>query len=289
MTCITNFAVHERNGSGSIISSGRITAYSTTAWNFGGDLFYDEVGVTSSADLRSFWSVSARGSVLPAVLDDRLARGGPLAKIPARWRASGSVSTDFRRRLVGRIGASLEAKPEGGSDRAFTPSLTIRASPALQLSIAPTLDFLHDEAQYVRTDSSRSLFATLRQQTLTVSGRMDWTLTPALSVQVFVQPFVSTGRYGDERELLVPRTFPVRTLSGGDVSSQSTFLSRALRANAVLRWEYRSGSDFYLVWQQTRDGYSTAEESSLERGFDRVLQVSGRNVLYLKVSYRLGR
>ena len=76
----------------------------------------------------------------------------------------------------------------------------------------------------------------------------------------------------------------------GDAANETSFLSRALRANAVLRWEYRGGSTLYVVWQQTRDGTAALPDGSPPvRGFDRLLAVPARNVLYLKASYRLGR
>lgn len=33
------------------------------------------------------------------------------------------------------------------------------------------------------------------------------------------------------------------------------FRSRSLRGTAVLRWEYRPGSTFFLVWQQSRSHF----------------------------------
>ncbi|MBK5189440.1 MAG: hypothetical protein JJD97_14445 [Gemmatimonadaceae bacterium] len=72
--------------------------------------------------------------------------------------------------------------------------------PYPSLRAHPTVDVLHDGAQYVRTvpDSSNVraggsdyVFADLRQKTLSVSARADWSLSNTLSVQLFVQPFVS--------------------------------------------------------------------------------------------------
>ena len=74
----------------------------------------------------------------------------------------------------------------------------------------------------------------------------------------------------------------------GDRSNESSFISRALRVNAVLRWEYRGGSVLYLVWQQSRDGDSLLDDGTSE-GLHRVLDEPSRNVLYLKASYRIGR
>jgi hypothetical protein len=196
----------------------------------------------------------------------------------------------------------------------------------LQLSFAPTLDVLHDGAQYVRTVADASnvraggrdyVFADLRQRTLSASARADWSVTNALSVQLFVQPFVSTARFSGYKALRAPRTFDfdvfgkdrgtVESLpdghvridpdgSGaeqsfvlGDGPNETSFVSRAIRVNGVIRWEYRSGSAIYLVWQQTRDGNAALDDASLLRDASRVFGVPAKNVIYLKASYRFGR
>ncbi|MEO8578548.1 MAG: hypothetical protein ABI556_17690, partial [Gemmatimonadales bacterium] len=71
-------------------------------------------------------------------------------------------------------------------------------------------------------------------------------------------------------------------------SNQRSFVSRALRVNAVLRWEYRGGSSVYVVWQQSRDGEGLLSDD-YQDGINRVLDVPAKNVLFVKASYRLGR
>jgi hypothetical protein len=75
----------------------------------------------------------------------------------------------------------------------------------------------------------------------------------------------------------------------GDNANETSFVSRAIRVNGVIRWEYRSGSAIYLVWQQTRDGSAALDEASLLRDASRVFTVPAKNVIYLKASYRFGR
>jgi hypothetical protein len=99
-------------------------------------------------------------------------------------------------------------------------------------------------------------------------------VTPTLSLQLYVQPFVGTGDYRRFKELLAPRAADYLTYgqAPGSVLRDSTdaqghlvghtvdpdgagprpsswignpdFSSRSLRGNAVLRWEYRPGSTF---------------------------------------------
>src|SRR5260370_38088567 len=48
-------------------------------------------------------------------------------------------------------------------------------------------------------------FAHLEQRTLSLTGRLDYTLTTTLTLQVYPQPFVSKGVYANVRELAAPR------------------------------------------------------------------------------------
>ena len=166
------------------------------------------------------------------------------------------------------------------------------------------------------TFSNRYVFATLRQTTMSLNLRGDWTLSPTLSLQLFSQPFTASARFDNYKELRSPGGFdfnvygrhagtteelgdgrlridpdgngPAASFVVGDRPNESSFVTRALRVNAVLRWEYRGGSTIYLVWQQTRDGESLLDDSGRD-GLHRVLDEPSRNVIHLKASYRIGR
>jgi len=53
-----------------------------------------------------------------------------------------------------------------------------------------------------------------------------------------------------------------------------------------LRWEYRPGSLFYVVWTQNRADYSHPGDLSLWRDLGDVLTAPGDNIFLLKFSYR---
>jgi hypothetical protein len=248
-----------------------------------------------------------------------------LTAVARQLGATAGISSDRRKAVIGNLSASVETKPGDASQQQVFAGVTVRPSPSLQFSLSPTLDVVRDHGQYIRTlaDTAakatfghRYVFATLRQRTSSVDIRGDWTLTPALSFQLFAQPFVSTARFDGYKELRAPRTFlfdvygrdrgTVSRLSNGTVvidpdgpgqataftlseSGERSFVSRALRVNAVLRWEYRGGSSLYVVWQQSRDRSATLGFDGYDSGLGRVFDVPAKNVLLVKASYRLGR
>ncbi|MFL5638571.1 MAG: hypothetical protein ACJ78M_04295, partial [Gemmatimonadaceae bacterium] len=212
-----------------------------------------------------------------------------------------------------------------GSETIVSSTLTMVPRPSLHLSVGPSIDLLRREAQYVRTVAdplaaetfaNRYVFATMRQRTLSVDIRGDWTFTPTLSLQLFSQPFVSSARFDTYKQLRKPGLFefdvfgrdlgtvsyandgrvlidpdadgPAQAFGLDPDANEASFLSRALRVNAVLRWEYRGGSTLYLVWQQTRDESSPQLTSGLPL-LGGLLDIRPRDVILVKATYRIGR
>jgi len=163
------------------------------------------------------------------------------------------------------------------------------------------------------------VFADLRQTTLSASTRVAWTLSPALSFQLYAQPFAAVGHYSNFKELTKPRTrdYLVYGRTGAstiaattDASGEKTgytvdpdgpgaassfsisnpdFRIHSLRGNAVVRWEYRPGSALFFVWQQQRSGFQPYD-GTFRTGRD-VRDIFGQpsNVFLVKATYWFAR
>jgi hypothetical protein len=64
------------------------------------------------------------------------------------------------------------------------------------------------------------------------------------------------------------------------------FSVREWRSNAVLRWEYRPGSTFYVVWGQTRDD-DVLQDFAAGADLRRLFGAAPANVLLVKLNYWL--
>ena len=69
----------------------------------------------------------------------------------------------------------------------------------------------------VDTYGRRYVFATLDQHVVSLDTRLDWTLTPRLSIQLYLQPLVVSGNYDEFKEFARP----------GNSSSRSTAATEA--------------------------------------------------------------
>ncbi len=299
------------------------SAFSANAWNFGGTGISRTLGGSAFGTFNDFWSVNGGLNRTLSAYDDRLLRGGPLAWAAPGWYAYGSVTSDSRKPVVVGLNGSFQRDAAGGQDRSLGVSFDMRPTSALHITVTPTLDRLQNTAQYVQavtdpaaaaTYGTRYVFADLRQTTLSMEGRIDWTLSTRLSLQSYVQPFVAAGSYSDFKEFLTPgtRSFGVYGRGRGTIAHDPAagsytvdpdgsgpapaftfgdpdFNVRSLRGNAVLRWEYRPGSAIYLVWQQLRSGYAPLGDFDTRRDVGAIFRNAPTNVLLLKATYWLGR
>jgi hypothetical protein len=62
-----------------------------------------------------------------------------------------------------------------------------------------------------------------------------------------------------------------------------------LRANAVLRWEFRLGSTIYLVWTQRRQDQAHPGDFSVGRDTRDLFRAPSDDVFMIKVAWWLGR
>jgi hypothetical protein len=291
------------------------------SWNFGGERLGTSVSFRSSLTFLNYWSTHLNYRRDLEALDDRLTRGGPLATKPAGHQASLTVSTDFTKAYSGMFSIRREWDEAGGHQSSVSGRLSLRPNSTVDLSLGPRLSLNRAAAQYVEgitdlaathTFGARYVFADLEQTTLSMETRLNATFTPDLTLELFAQPFMASGNYGTLKELTAPRTFDftrygidagtVQVDEDGDVrvdpdgigpAPAFTIYNRdfnrvSLRGTAVLRWEWRAGSQLFLVWQQNRSGYHRDGDFDLRRDSDALFRGRASNVFMVKATYWLG-
>ena len=294
-----------------------VNTFGGVGWNFGGDRVATFVGGNANAQLRNFWSVNANGNAGPRTADDRGTRGGPLMTDPAAFQINANVGTDDRKAVSGYAYTSLGGDELGGGSVDLGGGVEFQPSSAVSVEVGPGVSVSHTERQYVgafeapgldATFGRRYVFGVLDQTTLSADVRVNWTFTPRLSLQTFVRPFVSRGRFDGFRQLTeagqldLPRYgdgfgsveavdggYRVTGADGGAAEfSDPDFTVRALQGNAVLRWEYRPGSALFLVWQQQRAGSARDGRIDVGRDVRGLFTDVSTNVFLVKLSYWLG-
>jgi hypothetical protein len=290
-------------------------------YNFDGDLTDRQVQGFAQMQTRNYWFLSSFVIYRPQVFEDRLTRGGPVVRRPASTFLSFNLSTDSRKPLVVSLSPDQGCSEEGACSRSISVNFSIRPASNVSFSVGPS--FSHDEsrAQYVTAVGDptaaaffgrRYVFADLTQKTVGMDTRLNITFSPTLTLEVYAQPLLVSGRYANYKEFVAPRVLEKRIYddvveSGPDDARVVTvdpdgaggpaqaftfdkpdFTFRSLRGNAVLRWEYRPGSTLYFVWTQARSSEDRLGDLRLGRDVDAMFGAPAEHVFLIKASYWLG-
>jgi hypothetical protein len=294
--------------------------------NFDGDRTDGQMHVYFNQNFLNYWFANAFYIRHPVSLDDRLTRGGPVVKRTGYNFWSGLLASDNRKPVV--VQSSIDYST-GIGDRThgfdLDETLILKPKSNVKLSLGPGFSASTSSEQYVRTVAdptatkfygSRYVFADLAQKTFSMNTRMDVTFTPSLTLQLYAQPFISSGAYSAFKEFNNPRGLD-KTVYGpggqGSISSSGTgdskvytidpdgsgpaasftvgnpdFNFRSLRGTAVMRWEYRPGSTLFLVWNQIRSDQVAVGDFDFNRDRQALFRAHPDNVFLVKLNYYIG-
>ena len=291
-------------------------------FDFGGDKTGEGYFFFHNEEFMNYWNVNGSFSFNPATLDNRVTRGGPLMKNTNGYGLDMYGSTDSRSPIVYNLGVSMGRTESGGYRVTLDPGVNWKPASGVSLNLSPEINHDVTIAQWVpasenpvtdplaqATFGKRYLFATLDLQEVSASIRLDWTFTPKLTLQLYLQPLISVGRYNQFKELKQPGTYtfnrygengstisyvdstneyvvtPSESGSPAFAISNPDFSFKSLRGNAVLRWEYLPGSTLYFVWTQQRTNYDDPGNFSFANDFRNLVSSAGDNVFIIKASY----
>ncbi len=307
------------NEPGKIFRNAGLDLAAYHVWNFGGVPGNKGLGSFYNATFLNYWAFW--GSVFYNPERNNLSgtRGGPLMRAPESFEASFHVDSDGRKTIYAVLGGSVNRAADGSRSASGDVTLVVRPTSSLRLSFSPELSWSGEKTQWVTSVSDdemtatygkRYIFSDLEYRRFSVTTRIDWTITPKLTLQTFVQPLFGTGKYTGYKELArsASRDFDEYGKAnnssveydsengeyhidpdGSGAAESFTFSNpnfnfKSLKINAVLRWEYRPGSTAYLVWTQGREDYMDPGDFSLSRDSSSLLDAEGENIVMLKIA-----
>jgi len=312
---------YQENRPGETFRKWQISATPETTWNFNGDRLDTKLGFRSNFTFLNYWSSWVTYDRTFESMDDRLTRGGPLAKKPSAHQVGLFQTTDFSKPYTGMVFFRYTRNEAGGTQRSLNLTLGIKPSSTWELSLGPSIFLNKSVAQYVstvddpvatHTYGARYVFADLEQTTLSMETRLNVTFTPDLSLELYAQPFIATGDYSTLKELKNPGTFDFTRYGidtgqvtvdedgnstvdpdGAGPAESFTIYNRdfnrvSLRGTGVLRWEWRPGSTLFLVWQQNRSSSNGYGNFDLGRDVDELFAGDTHNVFMVKATYWFG-
>ena len=286
-----------------------------SAWDFEGNHNLLQWNVNTNMQFKNNWNTGGGLNVTPIRFSNSALRGGP------RLRNSGALSghlwfgTDNRKKIRFNPFYSFY-KNASASSQSIETSISYKPIDALSISLSPQFSKNNDKLQFVENietaNETRYVNATIDQQTLSASIRLNYTINPDLTIQYYTQPFISRGRYSNFKYITNPiagdfnnrfQLYDVNQISFDanndvylvDENLDSTtdyeignpdFSFVQFRSNLVVRWEYIPGSEIFLVWSQGVTSLTDPMNDlfrSLETG---ILDQKPENIFLLKMTYR---
>ena len=274
--------------------------------------------------LMNYWSLNWNISGNPGTtINTRRTRGGPRTLNTAWFGYNGNFSSDYSKPFIVEVNAGTEGSKEYRSHW-YNVWAQYRPMQNLTVSIGPGYtadaqemqwtDVVYDDPSATSTYGKRYVFAHLTYHELSANIRLNWTFTPQLSLQMYVQPLIATQAYSGWKYLARAGTNDMVAFGaagstirdslasvgnagqwidadGPGGPSPAQFIqrrdvtSKELRGNAILRWEYLPGSTFYFVWTQSRSAYDDHSDFDFGRSFSKVGEVRPDNIFAVKFNY----
>jgi hypothetical protein len=276
---------------GKYVRNFRINFNNWAAWNFDGDRLFLGYNVNAHWAFQNLWNIGTGFNLNRRGFDDRATRGGPGAYTTAPIGHWFYVDTNDRK-LVSLNWFSFWNNDFHGSRLVeLSPSVTVRPTSALSAQFGARWMSNKDDNQWITNleeegVAPRHVFGRLKQTTVATTVRVNYTISPNLSLQLYGEPFVSAGRYEHYKELVNGRAGRYedryRHFTYGE-NADFNYLS--FRTTNVLRWEFRPGSTLFVVWQQGRDEDGERGDFRFGRDFRDVFSTPSTNTLLVKLAY----
>lgn len=293
-------------------------AYSRTS-DFEDNIEREGFFISGFAQFLNYWSFDFNTSINFKSVSKTLTRGGPKLNVPSNYSFGINASTDSREKIIFSPYVSYWGNEIGGKE--IDAGITFEWKPNSQISFSFGPEYYINSTKYqwvgnfsdiyaVNSYNTRYVFSDLDQTTLSANIRLNWIFTPALSLQLYIQPLFAVGDYENFKEITNPPTLDTRSYNAdeGQISynSQSNTYSvdpdangpaavfnfynpdfnfKSLRGNLILRWEVLPGSVFYFAWTNSRMNFENPGEFNFRNDFKNLINSESDDIFLIKFSY----
>jgi len=284
------------------------------SYDFGGEITWQGLFHFGDLEFLNYYEADWDLSINPESMNNTRTRGGPYTLNPASFSIGMFLGTDERKDWILRLYGNTF---QNGFSKFHSIGFGIeyRPAPNISISIGPEYDWNLDFSQYIDTyDDSlatetfgkRYVFGELEQKTYSGSIRLNWTFSPTLSLQLFVQPLISSGKYVQYKELKAARTYDwINYGEEGSTFDEENYIADpdgdgpappidignndfnvvSLRGNAVIRWEYLPGSVIFFVWTQSRADVEDNGDIDFGTSINNLVDLTPDNIFMVKFTY----
>jgi len=300
---------------------GMNTAYMSNH-NFAGDKTNEMIFFFGFARFVNYWTFNPIIGFAPRTVSDQKLRGGPLVVEPSGMWSRFHVRTDTRKSTIFNFELEYQSEEDNSYYVHFSPGVELSLGSRLRVDFSPVIGNEFRPYQYVDSFDDetaiemlgcRHIISQMERKTISAELRLDYTLTPRLSLQAYVQPYMTAASYSRFKEFERPNSWDFveyGKTDGMDIAEdgddgyelypngkddESIYLDnpdfnyKALIGSFVLRWEFRPGSTLYFVWTRNGTDENNPGDFNFKRDSKDLFQATADNIFALKLTYWFGK
>ncbi|HNX54917.1 MAG TPA: DUF5916 domain-containing protein [Prolixibacteraceae bacterium] len=288
---------------------GQLTQQHEMSW--GRETTLDRINLHGFVHFNNLWMMHLNLRSNFNIFDTRELRGGPMLYKGAFNTVQYTLQTNSVKKFYTILGPlfawSSDDSYKGSSYLLqFQWQISNRFSVMAKTVLSENVDANKFAARATDAEKRVQYFVgEINRKTLSSTLRIEYYISPEISIQYYGNPYSSVGTYTNFRQVIngSARSFNDRyasmkttvptpgryLLTDSGASSYNIknpdFNYQEFRSNLVGRWEFRPGSTLYLVWTNTRSAYSDQIGQSVWKSFGDIWNVKSENVFMLKLSY----
>jgi len=306
----------------SIFRNFRVNYNHWLRWDFSGRHTFTAFNTNTSGTFKNNYFFFTGFTWVAFGISNNALRGGPALRRLQGFQHNIQLGADQRKKIYGTVNL-FNFWGFGKTMRVIEPGLTVHIQPlnALRISLSANYGYnWRKQDQFVTNKMyngvMRSIVGEVKQNTLRFTGRLNYNITPDLTVQYYGQPFITRPLYKNfgfvsnslakklEDRFTVYSPAQITSTNGSYAIDENLdgitdytfgkpdFNFVQFRSNLVARWEYKAGSELYLVWSQsnTADAFGELDTPIAESLIDNAFAGDqARNIFLIKWTYRFLR
>lgn len=277
-------------------------------WSFGGENLLDRIDATAKFTYKNYWLTTFDFYRKFNEVDTRELRGGPSLRIDGEnvggfiFQTNSSKDVVFATKLY-----FLRSDDKISFRNSYDFSLSWLINDNFSISSMSGFANEVDNNQYVKqetiNDKKEYVVGKIARETLYTTLRVEYFITPELSLQYYGSPYASIGKYDMYRKVNLSKSADLNerytplTISGDKLVDEKgneyldfktenpDFNFQEFRSNFVLRWEYKTGSTFYFVWTNASSNYESVYNPSITKTLKNLSKLEAQNAFMIKLSY----
>lgn len=302
----------------SIFRSASLNYNHWSRWDYSGRFIYQAFNMNTNVNFKNNWQAGTSLSWNPFEISNNALRGASALRRPAGINHNFYLLSDSRKKLS----ASFSINNTWGTNHSikshfYELDLSFQPLNALKFSVgAEYSNYWRRQDQFISNvaldNSVRTIVGEVSQKTLRYTSRLSYNITPDLTLQYYGQPFITRPVYSNfayvanplakhyndrfhafkpDEINLIDGVYHVDQNADGitDYSFRKPdFNFVQFRSNLIMRWEYKAGSELYLVWSQgnTPDASADLNTSISQSLWNNAFADQARNTFLIKLTYR---